>query len=98
MSASILSVAQFDRACEVAATIGRSLRTARRARNEKLEATAARCSMNFRTLSLIELGASPNVKLGNIQKLLDHFGLALVVMPKGNATAFERARSAPREN
>lgn len=93
MSASIMSTAQFDRACESAAAIGRAVRTARRRMGEKLEVTAVRCSVNWRTLAIIEVGGSPNVKLGNVQKLLDHFGLALVIMPASEAANYEYTRN-----
>lgn len=91
MTAINLSSDQQERARAVARVIGGAIREAREARGHSLKDAAAAILSWDTTVGNLERGDAPNPKLGTIVKLLDYYGLQLVVVPDPAAPPFVAA-------
>lgn len=91
MTAINLSSDQQERARAVARVIGGAIREAREARGHSLKEAAAAILSWDTTVGHLERGDAPNPKLGTIVKLLDYYGLQLVVVPDPAAPPFVAA-------
>lgn len=90
MTAIIFTDDQEDRALAVAKSIGAALRNARETRGETLREAASAIDSWDTTVGHLERGDAPNPKLGTIVKLLDHYGLEVLVVPKHMAVAMRQ--------
>jgi transcriptional regulator with XRE-family HTH domain len=90
MTAILLTPDQRERTLELSRAIGQTIRDARdRAGETSYEAAAAIGGHQTRVCD-IERGVSPNPKLGSLVKLLDRYGLELVVVPKSLKSIVDR--------
>lgn len=87
MTAIRMNFEQQARGYEVARQIGQAIRTEREARGESIDRAALEIDSWPQTVGHIERGDSPNLKLGNIVKLLDRYNLDLVIVPKNSQAA-----------
>jgi transcriptional regulator with XRE-family HTH domain len=90
MTAILLTPDQRERTLQLARAIGQTIRDARdRAGETSYDAAAAIGGHQTRVCD-IERGVSPNPKLGSLVKLLDRYGLELVVIPKSLKSTVDR--------
>jgi transcriptional regulator with XRE-family HTH domain len=90
MTAILLTPDQRERTLRLARSIGQTLRDARDRAGETSYQAAAAIGGHQTRVCDIERGVSPNPKLGSLVKLLDRYGLELVVVPKSLKSVVDR--------